>query len=223
MNNDDSSKTSQPKTWVTLLVSLIGALAIVFAAVIGVDAKHDSVAANSLLAEKDAEIQELQKKLLSCAPPEESRAAHGQQQSTSLPDKEESTSNAPITPKNYTRDSNGFRFSFSGSSFTDRKLKLNIIVVSQGQDRKLWIHHKTRLIADTGQVYNPSRTTLGTEEQTFGGMAYDCPANVPVTMTIEFDNINAGVRRFELLEVDHQEFKVKYSGDDLFSQPPPNS
>jgi hypothetical protein len=70
-------------------------------------------------------------------------------------------------------------------------------------------------------VYNPSRTTLGTEEQTFGGMAYDCPANTPVAMTIEFNNINTNAHRFELLEVNHGDFTVKYSGDDLFNQPAP--
>lgn len=124
-----------------------------------------------------------------------------------------------ITPKEYVENKNGFQFSFVGGSYQDRKLKLNITVVSKNQDRTLWFTHETRLIDDKGHVYNPTHSTLGTRQKSSGGMSYDCPADVPVAMTIEFENLSSDVVRFNLLELDLNNFKLSIAGDNVFRQP----
>ncbi len=204
--SEDRPSTSQPKSWVTLATSIIGAAAVVMAAVVASGAKSDHETSSSeirklqtALGDREAEIQKLRAE---CTRRSDLVAANGQSAaSKSVTSAEGGKLTVDLQECALRGDS--LTCSFMVKSSTDIKdeyLRSSRLVEANGNE-----------IAATAQQFGMMRIQGG-------GLSNQVSAelvrNVPIRATVTFAGVDTELSRkgIELIELHFDEFNARFSG-----------
>jgi hypothetical protein len=199
-----SSGDHYTRTWVALLTSAIGAAAIITAAIIGVDAKHDREAASTAAAAKDAQIRHLEEQLQH-SPTLQNNSAELARQIASLraeiSAKEleiqrlrvgapEPGSLLPMVVRE-----NGFVIELHSCTLKDDELECKLLARSETEDTRLSLNSWSRLIESDGNEMRASRIQLGQYEARgqSHSVTTELVRGVPVKMSVSFAGVNAAV------------------------------
>ncbi len=88
-------------------------------------------------------------------------------------------------------------------------------MTSEERNQVLNLTQDSRLIDNEGNVYEPSEVTFGSSSNKGPWFREELPADVPVRITMKFDNISSKAEGFNLLEVAANSFKVAFSNGDF--------
>lgn len=93
----------------------------------------------------------------------------------------------------------GFEFRLDSYSFDDRKVIVELLVTSLETDKQLTINRRSRLIDEDGHVYTPSDIHFGGKTGPYNNVKL--PADIPVRLSLSFNNISSKTEGFKYLEI----------------------
>lgn len=195
---------------VAIITSLIGAAAVVSAALIGVDAKRDRESANSALAIKDAEIRSLQLQLTQTCTSSTSNGGV----STQVPEPgDDSKDPIPNTGVGQVRE-NGFLVELNSCSLRGDELDCQLLATALTEDASLTFNSWSRVVESDGTEILASRIQLG-KDQARGQTTYvrsGLVRNVPMKMSVSFAGLNPSTsgKQVRLIELSFSGFAAQF-------------
>lgn len=203
-----SSGDHYTKTWVTLLAAVIGAAALIVAAIIGVDAKHDREAAATAAAAKDFQIRQFQEQLQQSLALQDDSALARQiislraelstkeleiQRLRAGAHEQGDPTNGTVLPM-VVRE-NGFVLELHSCSLKGDELECKLLISSEREDTSFSLNSWSRLIEGDGNEMVASRIQLGKDEARgqYHSVKADLVRGVPVKMSVSFAGLNTAV------------------------------
>lgn len=109
----------------------------------------------------------------------------------------------------------GFEFRLDNFRFADRNVVIELLVTSEERSQMLNLRQSSRLIDNAGNIYEPVEVLFGNSTNKGLWFREELPADVPVRITMKFDNISSKAESFNLFEVAVNNFKVAFSNGDI--------
>lgn len=236
MNDEflDRSKEHYTRTWVALLTSVVGAVGLIIAAIIGVDAKHDREAAAATITARDAQVKELQQRL-NAVPAGAGDSADLLNQIASLrsalaaKDAEiqrlqsltlTTPSAVPVEgpPPQQTlaaQEEAGIRFELQGCRLSGSEITCNFLVTNSGDDRNVTLcspcwANRSRAVDMNGNEYLGQAATLGQDRgpEPRATLA----SGIPLRASITFGRVKptSGLKLLEVSFRARGDYQVKF-------------
>lgn len=117
-----------------------------------------------------------------------------------------------IPGKNPKREA-GFEFRLDSYSFHDRQVIVELLATSLETDKPLTINKQSRLIDDDGHVYTPAEIHFGGNSGSYNNVKL--PADVPVRLSLKFENISSKTEGFKYLEIATSKPTITYTSGDF--------
>lgn len=202
-----SSGDHYTRTWVALLTSAIGAAAIIVAALIGVDAKHDREVAASQISHLQEQLQQ--------SPTKQNDSAELSRQIASLRTEISAKEleiqrlrggiNAPVVPTTVATlpmvvRENGFVIELQSCSLKGDELECKLLASAEKEDASFRLNSWSRLVEGDGTEMLASRIQLGKSEARGQSQSVqaDLVRGVPVKMSVGFSGLNTAVSSKEV-------------------------
>jgi cell division protein FtsB len=206
----DEMQSRSSGTWVALLTSAIGAAAIIVAAIIGVDAKHDREVAASQISHLQEQLQQ--------SPATQNGSAELSRQIASLRaelsakeleiQRLRSGVNAPAPTNVATLPmvvrENGFMIELQSCSLKGDELECKLLASAEKEDASFRLNSWSRLVEGDGTEMLASRIQLGKSEARGQSQSVqaDLVRGVPVKMSVGFVGLNTAVSSKEVRLID---------------------